>query len=197
MTAPRLLLCALLLLPPAAAPATDAPAGQPAAFAEVMALLAARTHGRVAFTEVHELAVLKKPVRSSGELVYLAPDRLEKRTLEPKAETLVLDHGVLSAQRGRHTYTMALAEAPQVLPFVESVRATLAGDAAALERYFSVEFTGDTAAWHMSLRPRQAAVAAAVSQITMDGTRDVIHTVDIREKDGDRSLLTLGPELPP
>ena len=37
---------------------------------------------------------------SSGELFYDAPDRLEKRTLTPSAESLVLDHGVLTAQRG-------------------------------------------------------------------------------------------------
>ncbi len=30
------------------------------------------------------------PIESSGELRYDAPDRLEKRTLKPRAETLVL-----------------------------------------------------------------------------------------------------------
>ena len=167
------------------------------AFAEVMALFATRTRGHVAFTEIHEMAMLKQPVESSGELIYVAPDRLEKHTLQPKPETLILDHGVLSAQHGRHQYTVALSEAPQVVPFVESVRATLAGDAAGLQRYFSVGFEGDVAHWRLTLLPRDAAIARSVKEIHMDGARDAIRTVEIRESDGDRSLLSIGPELPP
>src|SRR5215468_9119128 len=103
----------------------------------LLALLAARRSSHVSFTEVHELAMLNRPLESSGELVYQAPDHLEKRTLKPKAETLVLENGVLSATRGHRRYELHLEEYPQVVPFVESVRATLAGDRAALERYFN------------------------------------------------------------
>jgi hypothetical protein len=183
----------------AAAGAADSPSpdGDSPAFAEVMRLFASRTAGRVAFTETHELAMLKQPLTSSGELVYVAPDRLEKRTTAPRAETLVLDHGLLTAQRGRHTYTVALQDAPQVIPFVESVRATLAGDRAALERHFTTRFEGDAAHWRLSLLPRDAAIAKSVQQIRMEGERGAIHTVEIRETDGDRSLLNIGPELPP
>lgn len=172
-------------------------ASDPPAFAEVMGLFAARTHGRVAFTEIHELAMLKQPVKSSGELVYRAPDRLEKHTIQPKPETLILDHGMLTAQRGRHKYTVALSDAPQVVPFVESVRATLAGDTTSLKRYFTVGFQGDAAHWRLTLLPRDAAIAKSVRQIHMEGERDAILTVEIRESDGDRSLLSIGPELPP
>jgi hypothetical protein len=188
-----------MALTAAAARAADSPspASEPPAFAEVMGLFAARTQGRVAFTETHELAMLKQPLTSSGELVYVAPDRLEKHTTEPKAETLVLDHGMLTAQRGRHTYTVALKDAPQVIPFVESVRATLAGDQAALERYFTTRFVGDAAHWRLTLLPRDAAIAKTVQQIRMEGERGAIHTVEIREADGDRSLLNIGPDLPP
>jgi hypothetical protein len=83
------------------------------------------------------------------------------------------------------------------VPFVESVRATLAGDTAALERYFTVGFEGDAAHWRMTLLPREAAIAKSVKQIHMEGERDAIRTVEIRESDGDRSLLNIGPELPP
>jgi hypothetical protein len=185
----------LLVRPAAPVSATEGVAPNPA-FSEVMALFAARTRGHVAFTEIHELAVLKSPLRSSGELVYVAPDRLEKHTLEPKAETLVLDHGVLKAERGHRKYSIALADAPQVLPFVESVRATLAGDTAALERYFAVSFEGDAAHWRMTLTPRDATLARTVSAIHMQGERAAILSVEIRERDGDRSLLSIGPELP-
>jgi hypothetical protein len=191
---PRRRALLLVLLGIAGAAAAGAPAPL---LDELLKLLAARQHGHVAFTEVQQLAVLERPLESSGELEYEAPERLVKRTLRPKAETLTLDHGVLSAQRGHRTYVLELRAYPQVVPFVESIRATLAGDRATLERLFNVGFDGTLAGWTLQLVPRDAALAAAVRDIRISGERAAIHTVEIRQSDGDRSLLTLGPELTP
>jgi hypothetical protein len=167
------------------------------AFDELLKLLAARRHGHVTFTEVQRLAMLDRPLQSSGELLYEAPDRLEKRTLKPRAQTLILEHGVLTARRGRRTHVMELRDYPQVVPFVESIRATLAGDRAALERFFRVQFDGTLGAWTLLLVPVDATLAGAVQDIRIEGERDVIRTVEIRQSDGDRSLLNIGPEVPP
>ena len=61
---------------PGAAEAPPAPEATQPALDELMRLLAARKHGRVSFTEVQVLAVLKTPLLSSGELSYDAPDWL-------------------------------------------------------------------------------------------------------------------------
>jgi hypothetical protein len=74
----------------------------------VMGALAERKHGHVSFTEKKFIAVLDEPVESSGELLYDAPDRLEKKTLRPKPEDLVLEGGIVSAQRGKRHYTLDL-----------------------------------------------------------------------------------------
>jgi len=162
----------------------------------LMQLLATRRHGHVTFTEVQYLAVLDHPLESSGELVYEAPDRLEKRIVKPRPETLVLSHGVLSATRGQHTRTLELAAWPQVAPLIECLRATLAGDRAALERSFSVQLEGDAARWTLRLAPRDPEAARAVSAVLISGAGADLRTVEIREADGDRSLLTIGADLP-
>ena len=142
------------------------------------------------------MAMLERPLESSGELRYEAPDHLEKRTLRPRPETLSLEHGVLTARRGHHSHVLALHDYPQVVPFVESIRATLAGDRAALERYFRVQFSGDLEHWTLALVPSDPTLARTVTDIRITGERAVIRTVEIRQTDGDRSLLTLGPEMP-
>jgi outer membrane lipoprotein carrier protein LolA len=169
----------------------------PPAFDELFKLLAARRHGHVTFTEVQQLAMLDRPLESSGELLYDAPDRLEKRTLKPRAQTLILEHGVLTARRGRRTHVMELRDYPQVVPFVESIRATLAGDRAALERFFRVQFDGTLGAWTLLLVPVDPTLAGAVKDIRIEGERDAVRTVEIRQSDGDRSRLSIGPEVPP
>jgi hypothetical protein len=158
---------------------------------ELMHLMAARRHGEVDFVEQHFLAVLKRPVESSGLMIYDAPKRLEKRTKEPRPETLVLDGDVLTVQRGGQQHVLDLKAYPAILPLIESMRATLAGDASALERVFTVDHAGSLAHWMLTLAPRDERVAKKVSKVRIEGVRDQLVTVEILEADGDRSLITL------
>jgi hypothetical protein len=174
---------------------TSAPDAAGADLNRVMGALAQRKHGHVSFTEKKFIAMLNRPVESSGELLYDAPDRLEKRTIKPKPEDLVLTAGVVSAQRGRHHYVLDLKQYPQVVPFIESIRATLAGDRAALERVFKVDFAGSFEHWTLDLVPLDAKLASTVAKIHIEGEKDLIHSVEIHEADGDRSLLTIGPDV--
>ncbi|HKT72407.1 MAG TPA: LolA-related protein [Steroidobacteraceae bacterium] len=183
------LLFALLALGTGIARGADADLGQ------LMSKLAQRQHGHVPFVEKKFIAMLDRPLESSGELFYEAPDRLEKRTLKPRPESLVLEHGVLSATRGKRQYTLDLQQYPQVVPLIESIRATLAGDEAALERVFKVSFSGELARWQLDLTPSDPRAAGAVKSIRIEGESDAIHSVEILERDGDRSLLTIGPEI--
>jgi hypothetical protein len=162
----------------------------------IMSALAQRKHGHVTFVEKKSIALLDRPIESSGELLYDAPDRLEKKTLKPRPESLVLEGGVISAQRGRHHYVLDVKQYPQVMPFIESIRATLAGDRAALERTFKVEIVGNFEEWTLVLWPLDSRLTRTVKEIHIEGEKDLIHLVEIRETDGDRSLLTIGADVP-
>jgi len=179
-----------LALAPALAPAADAD------FDRLMSALAQHKHGEVSFVEEKYLALLDRPVESAGTLLYDAPDHLEKRTTRPKAESLVLDGNVLTAQRGRHKYVLNLQQYPQVVPFIESLRATLAGDRPKLEQLFKVDFGGSFEHWSLELVPLDTKLAGAVKRIRIEGQTDRIDTVGIFEADGDRSLLRIDSAAP-
>ena len=157
----------------------------------VMNLLAMRRHGRVEFVEQQFLALIDHPVESSGELRYDAPGRLEKRTLLPRVETLVLADGLMTVERGGHRHVLDLHRYPQISPFIESIRATLAGDRSALEKIFRVEFTGSVRFWSLTLVPLDRKIERIVRQVRIDGSEDQLARVEIRQADGDRSLMTL------
>ena len=182
--------------PPLVSSAAES-ADESAVFGELLRLLAERRHDHVTFTEVQQLAILDRPLHSSGELLYDAPDRLEKRTLEPRREDLLLEHGMLSIERDHHRRSVALRDFPQAVPLVESLRATLAGDRAALARYFTVQFSGTLARWTLELTPTDATVERSVQHIVITGETDRIRTVQIRQSDGDTSTLTIGAEVVP
>ena len=163
----------------------------------LMSLLAKRQHGHVQFIEQQFLSMLDHPLESSGEMSYDAPDRLEKRTLAPRPETLVLAGGMLTVDRGKSHHVVDLHAYPQAQPFVESVRATLAGDQAALEKIFILDFDGSLARWTLTLVPRDPKVKRSVSQVRIEGAQDQLLKVEIRQGDGDHSLMTLRPAPTP
>jgi hypothetical protein len=165
------------------------------ALGQLMQQLARRQHGHAAFVERQYIAILDRPLEASGELFYEAPDRLEKRTLLPRAESLVLDKGVVNVRRGKHSYALALRDYPQVAPFIDSIRATLAGDLAALERTYVVQFETAGDDWRLLLTPRDPKLAAVIARIRISGTRETIAEVAVERADGDRSIMTIS-ELP-
>jgi Outer membrane lipoprotein carrier protein LolA-like len=164
---------------------------------QVMHLLAMRQHGRVEFVEQQFLAVLKRPIESMGEMSYDAPDRLEKRTFTPRSESVLLEGGKLTVVRGRSRRVVELLAYPQLLPFIESIRATLAGDRAALERIFRVDFSGSVDRWTLTLVPLDRQIAKYAEQIRIVGTQDQLQLVEIRQADGDRSRMTFRPSTAP
>ena len=60
----------------------------------LMAELATHKGGQARFVEKRFMAVLDKPLVATGVMTFTPPDYLEKRTLKPKPETMVLDHDV-------------------------------------------------------------------------------------------------------
>ena len=160
--------------------------------ADLMQLLSRQKTRTATFVEKKYIAALDAPLESSGELLFTAPDRLEKRTLKPRAEAVVLDGDKLLVERsnGRKLH-LSLADRPEVSGFVESIRATLVGDRAALERFYSVHLDGTEEQWRLSLRPVQPKMRKIIDEIRIDGARDVVDTIEFLQADGDRSVMTI------
>ena len=157
----------------------------------LMALLRAHPPGRAHFVETKEVSILDRPLESSGELVFTPPDRLEKHVTSPGDERLVVDRDRLVIQRQGRRQELALADYPQVAVLIESIRGTLGGDRAALERTYTLELAGDAQGWRLVLRPRDAALAKLVTQVTIEGSQAEVQRVAIEQADGDRSLMRI------
>ena len=161
--------------------------------AELMQSLAQRGPEKARFVEKKYIAILDQPVQSSGELRYVPPDRLEKRTLAPKPELLVLERGLLRLERDKQKHTLRLADHPQIAALVESLRAMLAGDRSALDKVYRMELFGTRERWALVMLPSDAKLAELVLRIDVAGTRDRVRSIEIRQADGDRSVMTIEP----
>ncbi len=120
---------------------------------QLMRSLARIRSDHASFAEKKFIAMLDQPVESSGELFYTAPDYLEKRTLKPKPESMILDHGTLVIERGRQKHGLQLQDYPEVAAFIDSIRGTLAGDRRALEHNYRLSLEGSAEHWTLQLLP--------------------------------------------
>jgi hypothetical protein len=160
---------------------------------QLMQSLATTQTGHASFIEKKFIAILDKPVESSGELFYTAPDRLEKRTLQPKAESMVLDKDKLIVEQRGKKHVLSLQSYPEIAAFIDSIRGTLAGDRKALERSYKLDMAGTQQNWSLSLLPLADKMKKVVTSIDINGSGNTLETIKIKQADGDSSLMTITP----
>lgn len=186
----RLAAALLLLALAPAAPAADW------GVSELFRSIADERPGRATFRERKHLAILDRPVESSGELAFIPPDRLEKRTLLPRPELVTVERERITLERGGKRHTLGLRANPAIAVLVESIRATLAGELDTLTKSYSVALDGTPARWKLTLRPLDAAAQGLVDRIELAGAQARVATVEIFQADGDRSVMTITPMAP-
>jgi hypothetical protein len=169
------------------------PAGAAWGLEQLMRELSQREHARAGFVETRYLRLLSQPLTRRGTLVYAPPDRLEKRTVAPIEEVLIVDGDRVSveiAARGIRR-SLSLRQQPALWGFVESLRATLRGDLEALRRFYSIGLDGDSGKWRMSLTPIEPRMAALIREIRIGGGDGSVRSVDIVDARGDRSQMQI------
>ncbi len=184
-----LVLALVLALPPAA------PAAEPGWTVEaLMARLAAVRQVDSTFIERKTLSVLQSPLLSSGILRYRAPDYLLKQVLQPFPESYEVAGGRLFVQiPGRPREEVDLDRYRPLRVLADSLRATLAGDLAALSSYCRITLSGQAEGWTLRLEPRDEDVRRHVAQVLIGGSGAGILAVETRDADGDVSEMTITP----
>jgi outer membrane lipoprotein-sorting protein len=158
---------------------------------QLMQAMAQTRSSHATFVEKKYIAILDKPVESFGELSYTAPDRLEKRTLKPRPESMLLDDGTLTVEQKGKRHVLPLQNYPEIVAFIDSIRGTLAGDRAALERVYKLSLAGDEQHWTLELQPLSERMKKVVERIRITGEQHELRTIEIRQADGDRSVMTI------
>ena len=161
---------------------------------ELMGLLAQQKSGEATFTEQRFVRGLEGPLDASGELSFTAPDRLTRRTLSPRPETMSVEGNTLTLSRGGRTRTLTLDSMPELLGMVEAMRGTLSGNADGLQRYFRSTLSGTRNGWALDLAPIDARLSAQVRSIRLTGRGGEVLGVEMEFIGGDRSVMNITPQ---
>jgi hypothetical protein len=185
------LLCVTTLSPPAqntaATPQWDLPA--------LMTAMRQVRSSNARFVEMKYFHMLNQAQRSSGQLLYVAPNYLQKATTEPTPARLTISGDRLTIeQQGQPTRAISLQDYSEIGALVDSIRATLAGELPALTRSFTAALSGGADDWTMTLIPRDPKLREIVTTIRIQGERTAIRDVQTMQSDGDRTDMTVTPE---
>lgn len=165
---------------------------------QLMQSLAQVKSARGRFVERKQLAMLNAPLEFSGTLVYTAPGRLEKYTLLPKPESMVLEQDKLIVENKARNQrrTLVLQDYPVIWAFVESFRSTLAGDLQTLNRFYRTSLEGGESQWRLVLKPIEPKMQSMVSEIRIAGGKHRVRTIEVIETEGNRSVMTITEDAP-
>lgn len=164
---------------------------------DLMQLLAQTKSSQARFVERKYISMLDKPVESSGELSFTAPDRMEMRTLKPKKQSLLLDGNQLTMEQDGRQQTVSLRSYPEVAAFIEGIRGTLAGNGQALQASYQVHLVGTPARWQLMLVPRELGMSRIISRVRIGGSQGAVTLVAYDYADGDRSEMQITPVTRP
>lgn len=161
---------------------------------QLMTLLGHHTSGQARFSEERFIRGFDEPLVASGTLSFTtSPPRFERRTLEPRPESMVVEGNTATLSRGGRTRIVALDASPEALVAVEALRGTLTGDARALQRHFHARLHGSLERWTLELTPLSASAAGQLRVVRIVGLRDEVRSIETHLLDGDRTLLTIEP----
>lgn len=144
------------------------------------------------FTERKTVALLSEPLEVSGTLYFEAPDHIEKHISTPEKSSYIVHGNALKIQlSGQPERSVVLYQYPGIQAFVESLRATLAGDLKTLKEFYQVQFQAKQGHWKLVLDPLTEEMEEFVRQVVISGEGKQITTIETVENNGDRSVMTL------
>jgi len=164
----------------------------------VMEGLRGLRHIEATFEETRHSVFLIKPINLNGTFLYNAPQTFIKETFKPYPEIVTVDRNGVKIEQDRDSHEgqsraqfIAADAHPLVKGLVDSAAATMSGKRELLEARYELELKGSKEAWTVKLIPREEALRKKVKSLLFEGKDDLINTVEIRESDGDWSVIYL------
>ena len=144
------------------------------------------------FVETKTMKLLKTPLILTGQLVYKAPDYLQKKIVSPTASTYTISGQQVKAEEfNKESREFSLDESMLLQALVESLRATLAGDLDTLKDFYEVSVSGTIKSWALDLEPIDDDIKIYIRYIKIMGQNTSISRIETVESNSDRSVMTI------
>lgn len=141
---------------------------------------------RCAFHEQKHIALLARPLQSTG-VIYFDRDRgIVRSTSAPHAEKAVLTRTALRIQKGDHVEDIPLDKSKDLQAFALIFPTLLRGERKDIERSFDIALYGRADGWWaLEFTPRSDSLRALVRRVVVFGRAGELAALQIAEASGD------------
>jgi hypothetical protein len=138
------------------------------------------------FTEEKRITVLRQPLMSSGQLIFLPTQGLYRQLQKPFAqELLITAEAIHQRSASGDTKVLDLDKLPVAQAFVGAFLALFAGSWDALHTHFEVYFAPDKQHWQLGLKPINEAMTQLISCLVLEGEQTQLIALWAQETNGD------------
>lgn len=151
------------------------------------------------FAEEKRITVLRQPLMSTGQLIFLPTRGLYRQLQKPFVQELLITPDAIHQRNADNGATVvALDKLPAAQVFVGAFLALFAGSWDALHTHFEVYFTQDHQQWQLGLKPINAVMARLISCLVLEGEQERLVALWVQETNGDVTYdRFLDPRLVP
>ncbi|MEZ4359278.1 MAG: outer membrane lipoprotein carrier protein LolA [Kofleriaceae bacterium] len=144
------------------------------------------------FREEKHVALLARPLRSSGTLVFQRGRGVVRVTAKPRAEKLVVTATSLRRTKGARVEEVPLSKSRDLKAFALILPTLLRGDREELERSFELALFGDPQGWWaLTFTPKAESLRGMVRRVAVIGHEGVLSRLEVAEVSGDTTETSL------
>lgn len=158
---------------------------------ELLHLFSQEKQSTVDFNDEKHAYFLDKPIKSSGYLTFIAPNKLQKIILKPEKISQQIDANELKIVNARETHIIKLDDHPEFSIIIRATISMLAGDYISLKKDFKIVFDHKKSGWTLLLSPHDSYISGYVESIKMVGNKNKISKIIVTEPNHDQSITYL------
>ncbi|MYD76263.1 MAG: outer membrane lipoprotein carrier protein LolA [Gammaproteobacteria bacterium] len=167
----------------------------------LMSRLANVETASIEFTETKQSVLLFIDTVSSGQILYRSPDYIEKRTVSPFTERVVIDGDSMIIDKtltsGHDQEKTVISQVysvdshPVLKASIESFRNMISGNYEALHNGFRLNLSGPMSGWNLKLVPDSENALAHIKEINLTGSGAFLRRIVTVQADDDQTILEL------
>jgi outer membrane lipoprotein-sorting protein len=144
------------------------------------------------FSEAKHIALLARPLRSTGTIYFERVRGIARTTLTPKPQQIVLTPTTLRIHTAQRTEEIPLDKSKDLKAFALIFPTLLRGDRVELERSFVVVLHGsEHDRWALDFTPRTESMKKLIKRVVVSGKQGEVTGLKVIEASGDTTDTVL------
>lgn len=160
-------------------------------FQQVQTMLAKADNLSGKFKQTQKIALLSKPLISTGKFTLSKSNGLQWKQITPFQSKFIVTPNKIEQQIENNPPTIITKEQqPIVFSFTNIFLSVFNGDTKTITNYFAITFAGDTSKWCIALQPIGAPLNKAINSIELAGS-NYVNSIVINDAKNNQIIMRL------